>query len=295
MNNYSIKNFQEEFLEEQEKVGIEATKDWHGFGQTSAAILKQIYSGKNFDPETKFYAFKDDKLVGFLTSTIQPEDEEGIKIASLEFPITLPEHKESAKILFNSAIETLKKKGVQKVRTRVSDLYKGTVELAKKWGYKYYQDLYLRMEANIENLSIKESKIKVEDFEVSRDLESMIQIFVEKAGTTEEYARTNFDRITKDKETFPIHLIVRKDDKIVGRILAYKIQNDPKLLNFSSVYHESEEYFNPLMSTAIRKTKDLDVEKVGLFLFRPTPAIEEKYQSFGFSKTGKIDYFEKEI
>jgi len=282
-------------LEEQEKVGIEATKNWHRFGQTPAATLKQIYSGENFDPETKFYAFKDDKLVGFLTSTIQPEDEEGIKIANLEFPLTLPEHKESAEMLFSNAIETLKKKGVQKIRTRVGDVYKGTIEQAKKWGYKYSQDLYLLLEAKVENLSTKESKIVVEDFDESRDLESMIQIFVEKLGSTEEYARSNFERITKDKETFPIHLIVRKDNEIVGRLLAYRSQNNPKEFNFGSVYHESDEYFDPLMSAAIRKIKDLGVEKAGLFLFHPTLTMEEKYQSFGFSKAGKIDYFEKEI
>ncbi|NHJ32845.1 MAG: hypothetical protein FK732_08280, partial [Asgard group archaeon] len=69
MPKYEIKSYQEEFLEAQEKVGTEATKEWQAFGQTPAAQLKQIYSQEGFDPETKLYAFKGDEMVGFLTSS----------------------------------------------------------------------------------------------------------------------------------------------------------------------------------------------------------------------------------
>ena len=63
MSKYEIKNYSEEFLEAQEAVGREATKDWNMFGQSSAERLKAIYSREGFDPETKFYAFEGDKLV----------------------------------------------------------------------------------------------------------------------------------------------------------------------------------------------------------------------------------------
>ena len=70
MSKYNIKSYQESFLEAQEKVGIEATKEWRAFGQTPAAMLKTLYSRPGFDPETKQYAFEGDKLVGFITSGI---------------------------------------------------------------------------------------------------------------------------------------------------------------------------------------------------------------------------------
>ncbi|MGC9781378.1 MAG: hypothetical protein HZR80_19205 [Candidatus Heimdallarchaeota archaeon] len=296
MPKYEIKSYQEEFLEAQEKVGTEATKDWQAFGQTPAAQLKQIYSRDDFDPETKLYAFEGDKLVGFLTSKIVPESEDGIKRANLEFPLTLKGHEDCAEMLFEKAIENLKKKDVKKVQTRVGEMYKGTLEKANDWGYNYSRDLYILIEGKVKDFSV-ESKADVEvlEFDESRDLEQMIQIFVEKLGSTEEYAKSNFERIIKEKETFPIHAVIRKDDKIVGRVLAYRSQNDPKEFNFSNFYYEDEEHMSSLAAFAISKMKKLGAEKASLFLSGETLPLEEKYQSFGFSRAGKIDYYEKEI
>jgi hypothetical protein len=295
MSKYDIKSYQEEFLEAQEKVGTEATKDWRGFGQTPAAQLKQVYSREGFDPETKIYAFKGDEMVAFLTSSIAPESEDGIKRANLEFALCLPGHEECSDLLFEQAIKNLKKKGVQKIQTRVGEIYKGTVEKAKKHEFNYSRDLYILMEAKISDLSIEESEVAVLEFDESRDLEQLIKIFVEKLGSSEEYAKSNFERVLKDKETFAIHMVIREDDKIVGRVLGYRNQNDPKEFNFGSLYFEDDKYFKPLISSAISKMKELGAEKTSLFLHGQTLPLQEQYQSLGFSQSGKIDYYEKEI
>ena len=295
MSKYEIKSYQEAFLEAQEKVGTEATKDWRGFGQTPAARLKQVYSQEGFDPETKLYAFKGEELVAFLTSSIIPESEDGIKRANLEFALCLPGHEECADMLFDKAVENLKNKGVQKIQVRVGELYKGTVEKAKKHEFNYLQDLYILMEAKVKDLSVEEIDVEVSEFDESRDLEQMIRIFIDKLGATEEYAKSNFERVIKEKETFPIHMVIREDDKIVGRVLAYRNQNDPKEFNFGSIYFEDDKYFEPLLSSAISKMKELGAEKVITFLFGQTIPLQEKYQTFGFSQSGKIDYYEKEI
>lgn len=295
MSKYEIKSYQEAFLEAQEKVGTEATKDWRSFGQTPAAQLKQAYSREGFDPETKLYAFKGDELVAFLTSSIIPESEDGIKRANLEFALCLPDHEECSDLLFEKAVENLKKKGVQKIQTRVGEMYKGTVEKAKKHEFNYLRDLYFLMEAKVKDLSVEESDITILEFDEKRDLEQMIQIFVEKLGASEEYAKSSFERVIKDKETFPIHMVIREDDKIVGRVLAYRSQNDPKEFNFGSFFYEDDKYFSPLLSSAISKIKELEGEKTSLFLYGQTLPLKEKYQSFGFSQAGKVDYYEKEI
>ena len=71
MSDYIIKSYEEGFIEEQVQVGTEAIKDWKIFGQTSAERLKQLYSADGFDPETRIYCFKDDKMVGFLTAEVR--------------------------------------------------------------------------------------------------------------------------------------------------------------------------------------------------------------------------------
>ena len=102
-------------------------------------------------------------------------------------------------------------------------------------------------------------------------------------------------RIIKEKETFAVHMVIREDDKIVGRVLSYRNQNDPKEFNFGNFYYTDEKYFPSLLSTAISKLKELGAETASLFLWDKTLTQLEKYQSFGFSQAGKIDYYEKEI
>ena len=48
MSKYEIKTYREEFLEAQEEVGKTATKEWRGFGQSSADRLKQLYSQEGY-------------------------------------------------------------------------------------------------------------------------------------------------------------------------------------------------------------------------------------------------------
>jgi len=296
MSKYTIKSYQEEFLEAQEQVGNEVTKDWMGFGQTPASRLKQIYSQEGFDPETKHYAFKDDKLVGFVTSTILPEKEGEVKRANLEFPLVLKEHKECSDLLFKQAVSTLKQKGVKVVQTRVGDIYKGTQELAKKFGFKYAKDQYIFMEAKVSKIpTVESSDIEVIDYDYARDSKELIQIFVEKLGAPEEQAKTTIENIEKDKEKYPIHLVIRKDDHIVGRALAYPNASNPKQFRFGSFYYEDEKYFKPLVLSAVNKMKSLGIESTNIFLFGPTLSLEGTYTSLGFNRAGKIDYYEKEI
>ncbi|HUT80720.1 MAG TPA: hypothetical protein VMZ29_05900 [Candidatus Bathyarchaeia archaeon] len=296
MSKYTIKSYQEEFLEAQEQVGNEATKDWIGFGQTPASRLKQIYSQEGFDPETKYYAFKDDKLVGFITSTILPEKEGEVKRANLEFPLVLKEHKECSDLLFKQAVSSLKQKGVKVVQTRVGDIYRGTQELAKKFGYNYSKDQYIFMEAKVNKIPAEESSdIEVIDYDSARDSKGLIQIFVEKLGAPEEQAKATIENIGKDKVGYPIHLVIRKDDHIVGRALAYPNATNPKQFRFGSFYYEDEKYFKPLVLSAANRMKSSGVESAILFLVGPTLSLEETYTTLGFSRAGKIDYFEKEI
>ena len=197
MSKYTIKSYQESFLEAQEKVGTKATKKWLAFGQTPATMLKTIYSQPGFDPETKQYAFEGETLVGFITSGITEDDP---KIANLELPIVLPEHEDCSELLFNKAIEVLKQKGVTKVQTRVGDNWPGTKEKAEQWGYSYSQKLYVLVAAKIKDLSISStSKAKIEEYDHSRDSDQMVKIWVERFNQAEEYAEGNFKRIAENK------------------------------------------------------------------------------------------------
>ena len=75
MSEYIIKSYKEGFEEEQEEVGVKVAQDWINAHQTPADRLKEVYSQPEFDPETRHYCFKGDKMVGFLTSKVLKEEE----------------------------------------------------------------------------------------------------------------------------------------------------------------------------------------------------------------------------
>ena len=58
MTDYEIKHYQEGFIENQVKIGTEASKEWQLFGQTGVERLKEVYAQPEFDPETRLYCFK---------------------------------------------------------------------------------------------------------------------------------------------------------------------------------------------------------------------------------------------
>ena len=73
---YKVRTFSEEFIDKQVEIGNKAYEGWIGAGQTSVNNLKNSYNSENnpnFDPETKFYVFKEDEMVGFLPANLQPK------------------------------------------------------------------------------------------------------------------------------------------------------------------------------------------------------------------------------
>ncbi|MFW9924826.1 MAG: hypothetical protein ACFFDW_16225, partial [Candidatus Thorarchaeota archaeon] len=258
-------------MEAQEEIGKEATKDWSGFGQTPASRLKQIYSRDNFDPETKYYAFKDDKLVGFITSTILPEKEGEVKRANLELPIVLKEHKECSDLLFKQLVSTLKQKSVKIVQTRVGDIYKGTQELAKKYGYSYAKDLYILMETKVNKIPMeKTSDIEIMDYDAARDSKELKKIIIEKLGAPEEQANATIERLEKERERYPVLLVMYQENHIVGTALAYPNEKIPKQFRFGLFYCENEKNIKPLVFALVNKIKAYDVESIIHFLSGPT-------------------------
>ena len=291
MSNYVIKQYQEEFIEDQFKVGSEVVKDWKYFGQTPVEQLKQAYTREDFDPETRLYCFKDEKLVGFLTAAVTETEEE--RFGFLRLPFVLPEHKDAEELLFNEITEVFKKKDIKKIRADASNHWGNTLELVKKWNFEKKVDSFYIYLADVKDLSIeKDDKIEVLPFDYEKDVEPMVEIFMKKYGYTEEAAKQNFETI-KNFDGVIAHLIVRKDDKIVGRALAY-LTDDPKLAINGYIFGE-EEVKKTLLAEIVEKSKEKEVEKLQMFFNHQTKNIIPTYEKYGFKLDGKGTTFEKEI
>ncbi|KYK28543.1 MAG: hypothetical protein AYK19_20810 [Theionarchaea archaeon DG-70-1] len=298
---YVIKSYQEEFLDAQERVGREATKDWTSFGQTPAERLRQVYSQPDFDLETRHYCFKDGELVGFLTSNVLKEGDGGVKRANLEFPLVLPGHEEAEELLFEKAIKVLQNKGVKVVRTRVSELWGGTVEMAQRWGYTYAEDVGMSYSITLDAVDIKEipELDKITDYNHERDSEQMVAIFVREYSMTPEQARDNFESINKAGDQVVAHLVMRKEGEIVGRALALRNEDDPTRAYTGTIYVTEENQRKLFLTKILDICKEKGIEELNAAIFGDLLSIKDQlakqYELLGFRHTATISYYEKEI
>ncbi len=119
---YEIKTYEEKFIEEQARIGSEATKHWTQYRQTPAEELRKTYSGLGFDPSTRFYALVKGALVGYLTASLVSGTPE--KTAVMRLPLVKKGHEGAQKALMDHALKVLKERGISVV----------TTEVGKGWG-----------------------------------------------------------------------------------------------------------------------------------------------------------------
>ncbi len=282
MTDYTLKNYEKGIEEAQAELGTEVTKDWSFFGQSDAAALKNAYSREGFDPETRHYAFKDGKLVGFLVSRILPDTEDGIKRATFDFPFVRKGHEKAGELLYKRGIATLKEKGVKIADVRVLDGWKGTTEHAEKYGFKKGNLQFVRIKGSLSDIQPKDHTEKFENFDPERDKEQIMKLFTEQYDMTSEQAETNFDGIVNPPEGQYFQPILREGDKIIARGLLY-IPDDPKDATFRLLSPNATQYFDAYLANIIPVAKGNGAENFELFLGGPTLEQLDLFKSYGFS------------
>ncbi|MHA1399483.1 MAG: hypothetical protein ACTSQE_03915 [Candidatus Heimdallarchaeaceae archaeon] len=293
MTEYIIKNYQEGFIEEQVKVGSEVTKDWLLFGQTSVEQLQNIYSQPDFDPETRLYCFKDDKMVSFLTGKIV--EEEGKKVAFLRFPYALPGHESTEDLLFNKFNEIAKKKGATLLRANVSDSWSGNINMAKRWGFEKNRDDFVLCSLNIEKAKVNtEITEDIEPFDYERDIKQMIAIFQKEYNMPEEVARKNFEYI-RDTLNVIAHTVRRRNGEIIGRSLVYTTEADKTLAYLGNIFAQEESLLKQLLADVINKCKEAGVKKLLTAFSAQQTDLSREFERSGFEVETKVSIFEKDI
>ncbi len=296
MSEYEIKHYEKGIEDAQAKLGTDVSQDWTDFGQTPAERLKEYYSAKDFDPETRLYAFKDGELVAFIVSRVLPDAEDGIKRAQHDFPMYIKGHEKAAELLYDKAVKVLKKKGVQLLEARVNKGWLGTLESAEKHGYKKGRVSYVRIELELDKLKAKESKEKFEHFDPEKDKEEIIQMFKDNFNFTDEQAATNYEGIVNPPEGWYAMPVLRKDGKIISRGLLY-IQPEPNQENaiFRPLIPDPQKYHDSYFSMISKIAKEKGAKRFQIYLGGPNLEQKDFYKSIGFEVKGKGLIYEKEI
>ncbi|MHA1396811.1 MAG: hypothetical protein ACTSSG_11205 [Candidatus Heimdallarchaeaceae archaeon] len=296
MSEYIIKSYEEGFIEKQVEIGNEVIKDWQFFVQTPAEQLKQTYSADDFDPETRIYCFKGEDMVGFLPAAVKGVGED--KIGFLRLPFVLAEHEEAEDLLFERIVEIFKKKGITKLQAVAGEIWGKTLEQVKRWDFKELEDSFAVYELDVEKATdVDEVSEEVVEFDQNRDLQQMVDIFVNSFRMEKEVAEQNFQTIKDYKGPFLAHYIIHKENKIVARAFAYVPDEEkPTVVSQGNFYFTDESYKKLLQDKLIKAYKLAGIKTVRAFI---TPQNQSQalkvIEEMGFKLVCFTKLFEKEI
>ena len=283
MEGYTLKSYEKGFEEEQAKVGYEVASTWSFAHQTPPTVLREVYSRPDFDPETRHYCFKDGKMVGFLTSKVIEPKEDGRKRASLVFPSILPDYEEVTELLLEKAFDVLKKKDIEVVETYVSALSGNNYDLAHKWDYKYIEDLdnivYVlngtEIKANLET-------VEVRDFDKENDLEKWLALVKEYDELPDERLEKLPEELEQESKNIVAHLVIEKDEEIVGTTLIYRNEIKPTTANLAFTYVSETEYLKNLAVKVKEIGKEQNIESFFIWLYRGRLKLREHFDELNF-------------
>jgi hypothetical protein len=214
---YEIKTFEQKLIDEQARIGIEATKGWTQYRQTPAEELRRTYSGPSFDPSTRFYALLKGELVGFLTASIASSA--GEKTAVIRLPLVKKGHDSAQKELMDHALKALKEKGVSVITTDVARGWTNWETLLKQYKFEDTGVSSYIAEKSISsvNLSSLPAPTGVEQYERGKDREAFCTMLTA-TGMPAERTKAMVDEYESGAKGSYLRRIavIRKDNKTVA-------------------------------------------------------------------------------
>ncbi|NPD90347.1 MAG: hypothetical protein HGN29_16665, partial [Asgard group archaeon] len=204
------------------------------------------------------------------------------------------DHEEVADLLFEKILEVFNNKGINNIRAVASEVWGNTLDFVKKWNFKEKEPSFYSYGLELKDAQDFEvdDSFEIVDFDYEKDLDQMIKIFLDEYGYTEELARSNFDLI-KNSEGVYAHLLVKENDVIKGRALAY-VTDNPKIATNAYIYGESK-FQRALQKEIFKKSKEREVEKMQMFFNPQSEDRIQTYEEFGFKLECKAILFEKDI
>jgi len=296
MTEYVIKHYQAGYEVDQERVGKEVAQSFVFPHQTPAERLKQLYSAENFDPQTRLYAFKGDEMVGFLTSSILPVEEEDIVKASVTPPIVLKDHEKAIDLLFSKAFDVLKSKGVKKVSTNIGALYNISEELVKKLGYVFLSEHSVVYKIKVSDIDDSISTDHIRDYDEAKDEKRSVEFLAESSGQSLDWAQGLYTWLKgPGKEALLGNFIIEEGNEFVAQALLLRNRLDMKLAQLTFILIKDQAHMKPLLAKIAKICKKNNYEQIIRILNKDLFALKESTKKLGFTYAGKVDVYEKEL
>ncbi len=236
---FKINHYQQGYETDQAEIAADKSKDWEYLDSPTAANLRKPYNQDDFDPETCLYAFRDGEMVAYLIAKIlEKQGKQGVVNASLSFPVYRDGHRDVAATLVIRALKVLSKKGVMVVQSCIGHDWDDTKKLASEFGYVFQIDLLAVSEGNIDDIDfgkLPEPSDEITSFDHERDMEQLCQILEQDYKWSEEQINDYVAHFSEIEDPVA-HLVFRKGDELLGRILACRNRDeDPKQLEIGTI------------------------------------------------------------
>ncbi|MCE7733945.1 MAG: hypothetical protein GPJ54_03645 [Candidatus Heimdallarchaeota archaeon] len=287
---YEIRTYSEEYLEKQVEIGSSILNNWLGAQQTPLESLRKAFSKEGFDPTTKFYAFQDNQIVGFLTSGVSDT------VANMEFPIVLPEHEAAENLLIEAAYSSFKNRGITQVISRVSPRWGKTVDFANKHGYEKKDVLWISSRLYVKDFTLNPDTNDVLNVDMNMDLDEIKPILVELREMSSTAVDSYFDSLKKIAERITSWVIIRKDGKIVGHDVLVQDKFDSNKARMNAIYtsgDDAELIRDKIMGAHVKAAKENGIKYIDSFFWGPTEHMSQDYAKYGFEISDVTSYSKK--
>lgn len=295
MANYIIKHYQPGFEEEQERIGTEVAKSYGTPHQTPARFLKEIYAREDFDPEIRLYAFKNDEMVGFITSRILPEDDSEIKKANLTPPQVLKEHDEVSEALFRKSIEVLKSKGVKKVLSQFGTRQNKNEEQAKEWGYNLVATDFNLYSIDLTKIDTSVSAENVIEFIHEKHMEECAKILAAETGREVDWAKNVFEQWKENPLPNRKVILIEEAGKIKAFTAFFINRIIPTYAGLFGIWTASEDYMKQILAKIAQFAKESNINRVTIAFTEKSDIELEKYKPIKFDFIASASRFELDL
>lgn len=299
MSDYEIRDYREEYLEDQARIGIEVSKNWVWPFAHTLKDFKEIHSQPDFDPETRHYCFKDSEMVGFIWSNIhQPDDEDLVK-AWMDFPRTMPGHTAVKELLIDRAQEVLEGKGVNVIQTRVTTMWEGSFELIEKLGFnpeethKPGYKVYYSYDLSAGKLDFPTDVVK--DFNMEEDLEETAKLAALWYRRSKEWCKDYLREIEEEEELIAHFVIRDKNEMAAACVVAPNFARVGIQAAIFYIYTKEEKFLRSLIARVIASCINAGYESLLVDLINEHRGYEDFYKSLRFEKVAEWAIYEKVI
>ena len=297
MTDYTIKPYNESYIEKQVEIGTHFANKWIAYGQSSVEQVKEAYSRDTFDPDTRLYCFKGDEMVGYIGANIVDVEEEKIKRATSRLAFVLPGHEGAFDLLFDQLLGVLKEKEVNEIETPQTSLNDNYYGLAEKLGFsktRTVTDIFLCDTSKIKPF---DSDYSIVDYNHETDVE---QVKKQLGETYPNLAGDNLENYVNriaENENLLGYKVIKKDDEILAYGAATSTQNEG-FAQISLLIGKSSELKKPIISELLFKIKEAGFKQVVVFLNPETQVEKEEAEDFmaaGFERTASYDILTKKL